>query len=151
MFSRKLHLIITKFSLLVMIFAVLAPTVSYALSAHANPQFFQQICSSSGATLGNIKKVTLQIATTQGNQQLTTFSIKQSQSQPAPANVAMHLEHCPFCASHMDVLAPPNLSNALFVAELNAYQLQPSYTAPNAQHVEFRANPPQAPPYLSIY
>ncbi len=130
-------------------FATLAPTVSYALSAHANPQFFQQICSSSGNNgLNNVKKVTLQIATTQGNQQLTTFNIKEPQS--LPANVAMHLEHCPYCASHMDVLAPPTSTNALFVAELNTYQLQPSYTSPNSQHVEFRANPPQAPPYLSI-
>lgn len=65
--------------------------------------------------------------------------------------MAMHFEHCPFCASHIDVIAPPNLSNTLFVAELNAYQLQASYTAPNPKRVELRANPPQAPPYLSIY
>lgn len=99
--------------------------------------------------LGSVKTVTLQIATTQGNQQLTTFSIKQS--QPAPTNVAMHFEHCPFCTSHVDVPSPPALSNALFVAQLNAYQLQLIYTTPNPQHVEFRANPQQAPPYLSIY
>ena len=147
MFSRKYHLIISKFSLLVMIFVALAPTISYALSAHSNPQFFQQICSSSANnTASNIKKVTLQIATTQGKQRLTTFNIKQS--LPSPVNMAMHFEHCPFCASHVDVIAPPNLSNALFVAELNAYQLQPSYAAPTLQRIKLRANPPQAPPYL---
>ena len=150
MFSRKYHLIMSKFSLLVMIFAALAPTISYALSAHSNPQFFQQICSSSANnTSGNIKKVTLQIATTQGNQQLTTLSIKQS--LPVPVNMTIHFEHCPFCASHVDVIAPPNLSNALFVAELNAYQLQPSYAAPSSKRIELRANPHQAPPYLSYY
>ena len=149
MFSRSLQKVMSKASLLVMIFASIAPTASYALASHNNPNLFQEICSSNGAK----SIVRLQVLTTKGNQLSTGFDIKPSQayeSEPSPNNIGTHLEHCPYCASHIDAIATPNLSNATFVAELNAYQLIATYNAPLSQRFYQRANPPQAPPHTSI-
>lgn len=149
MFSRSLQQIMSKISLLVMVFASLAPTVSYALASHSNPNLFQEICSANGAK----KIVVLQVLTTKGNQLATAFDIKPqaNESSPASRTMGMHFEHCPFCSSHIDVIQTPNLSSALFVAELNAYQHIPTYASPISQRVNQRANPPQAPPLASIY
>ena len=139
----------SKISLLVMIFASFAPTVSYALASHSNPNLFQEICSANGAK----KIVVLQVLTTKGNQLATAFDIKPqaNESSPISSTMGMHFEHCPFCTSHIDVTTPPNLSNALFVAELNAFQHTPVYDSPLIQRVYQRANPSQAPPVTSIY
>ncbi len=145
MSSRRLQQIICKASLLVMLFASLAPTVSYALASHSNPNLFQEICSSNGVK----KVVMLQVLTTQGNQLSTVLAIKQS--QPASSHIGTHFEHCPFCSHHIAVIAPSNLSNTLFVAGLNAFQRIPTYDSPFIQRVVQRANPPQAPPLVSIY
>lgn len=142
MLLRRVQQIICKASLLVMMFASLAPAVSYALASHSNPHFFQEICSSNGVK----KVVILQVSTTQGNQLSTALAIKPVQS--VPSHIGMHFEHCPFCSHHIAVIAPPNLSNTLFVAELNAFQRTPTYDSPFIQRIVQRANPAQAPPHF---
>ena len=96
MFSRSLQKMMCKISLLVMILASLAPTVSYALASHSNPNLFQEICSANGAK----KIVVLQVLTSKGNQLSAEFNIKPN--QPAPAtHMGLHFEHCPFlCKPH---------------------------------------------------
>ncbi len=132
-----------------MVFASLAPAVSYALASHSEPNLFQEICSANGVK----KIVVLQVLTTKGNQLATIFDIKPEASETTPisSTMSMHFEHCPFCSSHIDVIQTPNLSNALFVAKLNAYQHIPTYASPVTQRVNHRANPPQAPPLVTIY
>ncbi len=154
MFSRRLQQVISKISLMLMIFASLAPSVSYALASQANPQLFQQICSSgvnASSVNTSLKKVVLlQVVTTKGQQLSTAFSINPT-TPPPTNNMGGHFEHCPFCASHMDAVVAPNISHVLFVAQLNAYQLIATYSSPLTQRFYQRANPQQAPPYPSIY
>ena len=144
MFSRSLQQVISKVSLMLMVFASLAPSVSYALASHTNPQLFQQICSSSFNNSPK-KVLLLQVVTTQGQQLSTPFNI--NSTMPAPTNnMGGHFEHCPFCANHVDAIVTPNINHILFVAQLNAYQLNASYSSPLTQRFYQRANPPQAPP-----
>ena len=149
MFLRSLQQVMGKISLLAFIFAQLAPTVSYALASHSNPNFFQEICSANNAK----KIVVLQILTTKGIQLTTAITIKQQESESAPisSKMDMHFEHCPFCTSHIDGTTPLNLSNISYVAELNAYQHTPIYDSLLIPRVYQLANPSQAPPIFSIY
>ena len=142
MLSKKLFGLLHKIALFAIVFASLAPSVSHAIDAqNGNNSFFtQQICSSSG------KKISIQVQTTKGQQLAIDFAVKQT---PKPQNIAMHLEHCPFCGGQFFAAALP-ASNALIIAQLTASaMLTAKYAVPVFASHTYVTPPAQAPPSLS--
>ena len=119
----------------------LAPSISLALAAKNGTSFAQEICTSNG------QKISIQVITTQGQQLITELSV--NNEQPAKSN-SMHLEHCPFCASHA-VAAGLNNSNLEITAILEmTVQKAAKYAAPVVASRHYKSPPSQAPPHLSI-
>ena len=113
MLSKNLFSLMHKIALFAIIFASLAPSISHAVAAqNGNNSFTQEICSSSG------KKISIQVQTTKGQQLSVDFELKQSpQESTQPKNIAMHLDHCPFCGGHFSAAALP-ASNTVIIAQL---------------------------------
>ena len=91
MLSQNLFKFLNKISLLAIVFASLAPSISHALAAANNSSFAQEVCTTSG------NKITIQVLTTKG-QQLATELPAQT-SEKSPSGIQHHLQHCPFCAN----------------------------------------------------
>ena len=145
MLSKKLFLLLRKIALFAIVFASLAPSISHAVAAQSGANnFIQEICSSSG------KKISIQVQTTQGQQLSVDFTLKQwPQESTHPKNIAMHLEHCPFCGSHFSATALP-AGNSVFIAQLAlTAQKKAEYTAPFFKNHTYVSPPAQAPPSLS--
>lgn len=135
MFSQKLFRLVHKIALFAIVFASLAPSISHALMTQSNANsFLQEVCSSTG------KKIVIQVSTTQGKQLSTEFTVKQSQAEPK--NVGMHLEHCPFCASHAVASALPTNKLAISAQKIA------EYAAPVFTSYTYVSPPSQAPPSL---
>ena len=139
--SKKLFSLMHKIALFSMVFVSLAPSISHAIAAqNGNNSFTQEICSSSG------KKTNIQVQTTKGQQLSVDFSLKQA---PEPKNIAMHLEHCPFCGSHFSAVALPT-NNAVIIAQLAlTAQKVAEYSVPVFASHTYVSPPAQAPPSLS--
>ena len=149
MLSKKLFSLMHKVALFAIVFASLAPSISHAIAAHnGNNSFTQEICSSSG------KKISIQVQTTKGQQLSVDFAVKQSaqqspQESTQPKNIAMHLEHCPFCGGHFSAAALP-ASNSVIIAQLAATaQKVAEYAVPVFTSHNYVSPPAQAPPSLS--
>ena len=142
MLSQKIFRLINKIALIAIIFASLAPSISHALAANSGTSFAQEICTSNG------QKISIQVITSQGQQLTTEFSVKNDE-QPIK-NISMHLEHCPFCASH--AVAAVLHSTHLEITALLAITAQKAakYAAPVPASRYYKLPPSQAPPYLSI-
>lgn len=98
MLSQKLFRWMHKIALFAIVFASLAPSISHALAAQQGLNTFaQEVCTSDG------KKITIQVATTQGRQLATEFNTNQLSAKPSnnktPTGIQHHLQHCPFCAN----------------------------------------------------
>ena len=130
-----------KIALFAIIFASLAPSISHAVAAQNGiNSFTQEVCSASG------KKISIQVVTTKGQQLSVDFAVKQSAQ---PKNIAMHLEHCPFCGGHFSAATLP-ASNAAIIAQLTATaQKTAEYAAPVFANQLYVSPPAQAPPSLS--
>ena len=130
-----------KIALFSIIFASLAPSISHAVAAqNGTNSFMQEVCSASG------KKISIQVVTTKGQQLSVDFAVKQSAQ---PKNIAMHLEHCPFCGGHFSA-ATLSASNAAIIAQLTATaQKTAEYAAPVFANQLYVSPPAQAPPSLS--
>jgi hypothetical protein len=141
MLSKKLFSLMHKIALFAIVFASLAPSVSHALAAqNGTNSFTQEICSASGKT------ISIQVVTTKGQQLSVDFALKQS---PQPKNIAMHLEHCPFCGGHFSAATLP-ASNAIIIAQLTATaQKTAEYAAPVFANHTYVSPPAQAPPSFS--
>ena len=141
MLSKKLFSLMHKVALFAIVFASLAPSISHAIAAqNGTNSFTQEICSSSG------KKISIQVQTTKGQQLSVDFAVKQSAE---PKNIAMHLEHCPFCGGHFSAAALP-ASNSVIIAQLALRaQKVAEYTAPAFASHTYVSPPAQAPPSLS--
>ena len=139
--SKKLFSLMHKIALFAIVFASLAPSISHAIAAqNGNNSFTQEICSSNG------KKISIQVQTTKGQQLSVDFALKQS---PEPKNIAMHLEHCPFCAGHFSAVALP-AGNAVIIAHLAlTAQKVVEYAVPVFASHTYVSPPAQAPPSLS--
>ena len=92
--------------------------------------------------------------TTKGQQLNVDFAVKQTaqqtaQQNPKPQNIAMHLEHCPFCGGHFSA-ATLQASNSVMIAQLAATaQKAAEYVTPVfASHTNV-SPPAQAPPSFS--
>ena len=141
MLSKKLFLLLHKIALFAIVFASLAPSVSHAIAAqNGNNSFIQEICSSSG------KKISIQVQTTKGQQLAIDFAVKQTPKLP---NIALHLEHCPFCGGHFSAIALP-AGNSVMIAQLAATaQKAAEYVTPVFASHTYVSPPAQAPPSLS--
>jgi len=140
--SQKITRFIHHIALFAIVFASLAPSISHALAAQQGiNSFAQEICTSDG------QKISIQVVTTKGQQLATNLSPEASDSS-APASIALHLNHCPFCGnpSVNAFLEPPQ---ALVVASLEVQTEQLSVST-NITFPLFLVLPPpaQAPPHL---
>lgn len=145
MLSKKLFVLMHKIALFAIVFASLAPSISHAIPAqNGNNSFIQEICSSNG------KKISIQVQTTKGQQISVDFAVKQSAQQSTqPKNIAMHLEHCPFCCGHF-LATPLPASNSVIIAQLAVTaQIAAEYTVPVFASHTHVSPPAQAPPSLS--
>ena len=145
MLSKKIFSFLHKIALFAIVFISLAPSISHALAAQNDNNFFtQEVCSSSGKT------ISIQVLTTKGQQLNVDFSLKQTaQQNPKPQNIAMHLEHCPFCGGHFSAAILP-ASNAIIIAQLTASAQQAAkYAAPVFASHTYVLPPAQAPPSFS--
>ena len=143
--SKKLFKLMHKIALFAIIFASFAPSISHAVAAqNGTNSFTQEVCSASG------KKISIQVVTTKGQQLSVDFALKQSPQQSTqPKNIAMHLEHCPFCGGQFSAATLP-ASNAAIIAQLTATaQKTAEYAAPVFANQLYVSPPAQAPPSLS--
>jgi len=139
MLSRKLFCWVHKIALFAVVFASIAPSVSYALAAQqGGNSFVQEICTTGGET------ITIKVVTRQGKQLSTELNTEKQ--APSPANIAHHLNHCPFCSS-------PNTDNAIeapLAPIIATLEMQAQQLAVSTQVVlpRFSVLPPpaQAPP-----
>ena len=140
MLSQKIFKLINTIALCAIVFASLVPSISLALAAKNGTSFAQEICTSNG------QKISIQVITTQGQQLITELSV--NNEQPAK-NISMHLEHCPFCASH--AVAAGLHSNHLEITALLEMTAQKAarYAAPVVASRYYKSPPSQAPPHLS--
>ena len=140
MLSKKLFSLMHKIAMFAIVFASLAPSISHAVAAqNGTNSFTQEICSSSG------KKISIQVQTTKGQQLSVDFAVKQSAE---PKNIAMHLEHCPFCGGHFSAVALP-AGNSVIIAQLAAIaQKVAEYAVPVFASYTYVSPPAQAPPSL---
>ena len=142
MLPQKIFKLISKIALCAILFASLAPSISHALAAKNGTSFAQEICTSRG------QKISIQVVTTQGQLLTTELSVKDTQ-QPTKS-ISLHLEHCPFCASHAVAAGLP--SNHLEITarlEITAPK-RAKYATPVLASRHYKSPPSQAPPYLSI-
>ena len=141
MLSKKLFRLMHKIALFAIVFASLAPSVSHAIAAqNGTNSFIQEICSSGG------KKISIQVQTSKGQQLFVDFAVKQSVE---PKNIAMHLEHCPFCAGHFAAATLP-ASNTVIIAQLAlTAQKAAEYAVPVFASHSYVLPPAHAPPSLS--
>ncbi|MBC7756226.1 MAG: DUF2946 domain-containing protein [Bdellovibrio sp.] len=141
MLSKKLFSLMHKIALFAIVFASLAASISHAIAAqNGTNSFTQEVCTSQG------KKISIQVVTTKGQQLSVDFSIKQALKSQ---NIAVHLEHCPFCSSQFSTATLP-VSNTVIIAQLTATaQKTAEYAAPIFASHSYVSPPAQAPPNLS--
>ena len=140
MLPQKIFKLINTIALCAIVFASLAPSISYALAATNGISFAQEICTSNG------QKISIQVITTQGQQLTTEFAINKSE---APKNTTMYLEHCPFCSSGAVAALPSLQLEIIALLEIIA-QKAARYPAPILASRHYKSPPSQAPPYFSI-
>ena len=141
MLSKKLFSLMHKIALFAIVFASLAPSISHAIAAqNGTNSFTQEICASNG------KKISIQVQTTKGQQLSVDFALKQSSE---PKNIAMHLEHCPFCGGHFSVVALPTNSSVIIAQLALTAQKVAEYAVPVFTSHTYVSPPAQAPPSLS--
>lgn len=137
MLSKRLFRFMHHIALFAIVFASFAPSISHALAAqNSNNSFMQQVCTSNG------EKVVIQVVTTKGKQLATEFAVSKS----SPKTMAMHLEHCPFCANGA-ISANLPTTNTLIIAVLEkTAQHIAQYAAPTVVSRTYASPPSQAPP-----
>ena len=135
MLSKKLFRFIHFTALFAVIFASVAPSISHAIAFNSN-SFTPEVCTSSGA------RIVVTVLITKDNH-LTSESVANKSS---PKNMAIHLEHCPFCSSGA-VAADLPATNTFIIAVLTAAaQKIAQYSAPAVVFVPYVSPPSQAPP-----
>ena len=145
MSSKKLFKLMHKIALFAIVFASLAPSISHAIAAqNGNNSFTQEVCSASGKT------ISIQVQTTKGQQLSVDFALKQSPQQSTqPKNIAMHLEHCPFCGGHYSAAALPAINTVIIAQLALTAQKAAEYAVPVFASHSYVLPPAHAPPSLS--
>ncbi|HSV46035.1 MAG TPA: DUF2946 domain-containing protein [Ramlibacter sp.] len=128
MFTRSIVSLrrICRLALLAMLALAVLPTVSHALAASGGPIGWAEICTPQGARL---------------------VAVDASEGTPSvPADVAAHLEHCPFCVPAFGALGLPPASALALGLALTSAEPPPLFLhAPRAPHA-WRSAQPRAPP-----
>jgi hypothetical protein len=138
-FSKKIRRLINVIALFAITFASLAPTISHALSKYDhNSSFTQEICNASG------QKIFIEVVTSKGKQLQASLD-KNSDSHPA--NIAHHIDHCPFCHAGVINIAIPSHNPAfeLYLAPQVGQQCL-TYQAPISSSCIQTAHLTRAPP-----
>jgi Protein of unknown function (DUF2946) len=144
MLSKKLFRWMHKIALFAIVFASLAPSISHAFAAQNGQynllqnSFSQEICSSNG------NKVVIKVFTTQGKQLETEFAVNKTQ----PKNIAMHLDHCPFCGAGAAAATLPANNLSIIALLTEKAQKAAEYAAPVFFSNTYKTPPSQAPPGL---
>ena len=131
MFKSTLNRLASWIALIAIIFASLAPTISYALPTTNAASFQQEICDAQG-----VKRIVS-----------VDFGVEQK-SSPDQNQSPMLLEHCPYCVSHMTHVGATNRQVTIFLAELNAVSRVDIYSAPLVQAYFPISHPAHAPPLV---
>lgn len=141
MFLKRYQRVFSYITMIVMLFASLAPSVSHALAQVTGERsFIQEVCNSKG------EKVVIQVTTTMGKQLTTEFSISKNSDKSNTAE--HHFKHCPFCLNPgVHALPIINSSEALFLDSGKSF-FQASYLAPILSALLLSAHPSRAPPSL---
>lgn len=144
MLKKRNQFVMYSIMIFMMLFAVLAPTISHALVQYTgNPSFTQKICASNGA------KIVIEVKTTMGRALFTTLDSEQTLKNSNPQTAENHFEHCPFCTNlHMDAaLAKPH---DLIIAKLVIEAQKADAHARLNGFLQTHFSPPsQAPPQTS--
>lgn len=142
MLTRSYQILISKIAILAVMFAALAPTLSYAFPAKNNAQtLWQEICSAQGN-----KRIAL-TESTQSVQFNVALSKSDTPSAP-PGKMAMHLEHCPYCFSNAGTIGLPSAPLALFLKALNDPSLINIYDSLVLPLYHQTTHPSHAPPSI---
>lgn len=141
MLSKRLRLFVSKAILMVMVFAALAPTLSYAFTSNTGPKnVWQEIC-----TLQGTKRIAADF--TLNTKDLARSSSATPASKPGSMPAAMHFEHCPFCLNHATPAAFPAVDNlSATLLDTGKFYLQPDYLAPVLTALLLSDHPSRAPP-----
>ena len=143
MVKQKLFRWMHRVALFAIIFASLAPSISHALNAHANPKgFLQEICSTGG------KKLYIEVVTTQGKQLQAGLDIEPGTQ---PASISHHMNHCPFCHAGVADLVIPSRNPAfeLYLVQ-QVSQQRFDYITPVVSHSIQTAHLTRAPPTITL-
>ncbi len=139
MSSKKLFGLLHKIALFAIVFGSLA-----LVAKIANYSFTQEICSTNG------KVINIKVVTSKSQQLSVNFALEQTVSQSSnPQNIAMHLEHCPFCGGQFSAATLP-ASNVFIIVQLAVSELLAAkYAVPVFASHTYVIPPAQAPPSLS--
>lgn len=131
MFKRRYQRLIGIITSTVILFAVLAPSISHALPAKNRTQaLWQDVCSVKGSKLI-----------------VASFSIKDSSQQPQKNNTGMHLEHCPYCFTHISSAELATNSHFFSFLALSSTPILIEHYPAHAIAQHYYISPPsQAPP-----
>jgi hypothetical protein len=134
MFTRYAKRFTSWIAIAAVVFASLAPSISYAFPVKNNlPTMLQEICSAQGAK----RFIAVDLAV-------------DTQKVPSQNPATMHFEHCPYCATHAGTVAITTSTIALFLAEINATE-HIQIDAPVLTSAFYQVTPPShAPPAISI-
>ena len=134
MFTRLTNRFASLVAILAIVFASLAPTVSYAFSVKGHhATLSQELCNAQG-----VKRV---VAVDLG------LMTKQS---PVKSQAEMHFGHCPYCASHLHQVDISTAPLKLFLAEINATKHIQVYAEALPTSFYQVTPPSHAPPAISI-
>jgi len=141
MFFKRHQRVFSYITMMVMLFASLAPSVSHALAnVTGERSFIQEVCNSKG------EKVVIQVTTTMGKQLTTEFSVSKNSNKSN--SVEHHFKHCPFCLNPgVHALLINNTSEALFINSGKSF-FKTSYLAPVLSALLLSSHPSRAPPSL---
>ena len=131
MFKSRANRLATWIALVAIVFASFAPTISHAFAAKNNVDFQQEVCDAQGTK----RFVHVDLAL-------------EKQSAPAENASTAHLEHCPYCASHINHVTTPPTSLVVLLSKINAFSRINSYSAPSVQSYFPVSHPAHAPPAI---
>ena len=132
MFKRNYYRLASWIAIAAVLFAALAPTISYAFPASSQPQtLWQELC------------------TAQSTKLVPGLIAGDTQQKPASGGMVMHFEHCPYCFSHAGSIAMLFDSNPAVMRLNTSFSLpQLFYQSPYPLFAWVKSSP-RAPPSIS--
>ncbi|MFM9916663.1 MAG: DUF2946 domain-containing protein [Rhizobacter sp.] len=116
-------------ALIAMLALALLPTVSHALASWRGQSPLTEVC------------------TPQGSRQVTPDA--DPSGQGAPASVGLHLEHCPFCVTHLGALGMPHASASTALRSMTWVEKPQRFLHAPCTQFAWCSAQPRAPPISS--